>query len=187
MGGTWNSLDLDEADQLDKMRARGARRGVIRAKAEEYAVDFTVMTLTNKATGKMQMIAFEDDLSKVNRSDGVVSSDAPEPRPGLSAAPFFAGRITRQSVIGVSRLIAQKKRNDKHEVCQVWVAGKWQPLPKDESLEILANRSAGTRFFRSQSRGQTYTVDLDRMTQVSHTGHQRVIRIHTRAFRERYL
>ena len=83
VGGTWQPVEPTEAFQLNSLRKRGARKGVVSAGGTEHFIDFLVMTATNKETGKMRMIVYEDDLSGIESTDALQALD-----PSVAIAVF---------------------------------------------------------------------------------------------------
>jgi len=121
---------------------------------------------TNLGSGKVRQL----------RRAGGLPSPRPEEPPPSAAAPSRA-----PAVPGGKALDTGQERNraaSADECCvEVWLAGEWKRLGKEESSMISKKRAAGAQVFEISSRSFAYRIDLSQMTQTNlQSGRTRTIR-----------
>merc|ERR1719491_742735 len=115
------------------------------------------MTQTNEATKKSRKI-------RDNR------------QPPLLRAPSVADNASMaiphcpSSASGLPRVATHSiASEDDALVVEVWLAGEWKKLQKEDSQQIVQRQAKGEKSFVIQSRGVAYLIDLNDMTQTNKT------------------
>ncbi|CAE8696242.1 unnamed protein product, partial [Polarella glacialis] len=145
---TWKDLGVEEAEFLEQLWRSKELRGSLRCRGQVYVFDIEKMTQTNTISNKVRTIR------RIGPSSEEATNDVPE-----------IARCKSQSM-------------EVALVVEVWLAGEWKRLAKEESNEIVRHQEKGETAFEFSSRGTSYRIDLRHMTQTNvKSNRTRTIRI----------
>eukprot|EP00929_Paragymnodinium_shiwhaense_P100341 TRINITY_DN6259_c0_g1_i2.p1 TRINITY_DN6259_c0_g1~~TRINITY_DN6259_c0_g1_i2.p1 ORF type:complete len:606 (+),score=157.40 TRINITY_DN6259_c0_g1_i2:122-1939(+) len=151
LGEDWKALGDEECAFLQKLIEVGTSEGQLTVRGQVYTFNVEAETQTNVATGRSRPLR----RRPVSRD---VTSEAPLLK--MSSQPLGAINDPESRVV------------------EVWLAGEWKRLDKEEAREIARREAAGEKVFHIEARGASYKVDLESMTQTNlKTGRTRTIRI----------